>query len=162
MNFLLSLIVLEIAKISVSVPSIPEACPCVMKQYTIFENPQHSQPFSWVRKEEEWKGCYVNPSFSFPIFTLTIFNFIQDHWCVNNNMSQGQLQVWTEHWHWFSLSLKLWEIVKSLYNGIKHLQKLCKIPKFETPGSKIKRATPICILNSKWPSLAQFWSYKKI
>ena len=27
MNFLLSLIVLEIAKISVSVPSIPEACP---------------------------------------------------------------------------------------------------------------------------------------
>ena len=41
-------------------------------------------------------------------------------------------------------------------------QKLSKIPKFEGLGSKIKHATPIWILNSKWPSFAQFWSYRKI
>ena len=38
---------------------------------------------------------------------------------------------------------------KKFIKILKHLQKLCKIPKFEGPGSKIKRATPICILNSK-------------
>ena len=34
-NFLLSLIVLEIAKISVSVPSIPEACPWLMRMIMV-------------------------------------------------------------------------------------------------------------------------------
>ena len=44
----------------------------------------------------------------------------------------------------------------------KHLQKLWKIPKFEGPGLKTKPATLICILDSKGPSFAQFWSYKKM
>ena len=42
MNFLLSLMVLEIAEISVSVPSIPEACPCLNVGQPSFRMPPYA------------------------------------------------------------------------------------------------------------------------
>ena len=45
---------------------------------------------------------------------------------------------------------------------MKHLQKLGWFRRFHGCGSKIRPATLICILKSKWPYLAWFWSYKNI
>ena len=70
------------------------------------------------------------------------------------------------YWTWNSCenfgSQKLTEISKSHTKTSKHLKKLWWFWKFEGFSSKTEGVAAICILNSKWPPLAQFWSYKKV
>ena len=47
----------------------------------------------------------------------------------------------------FAISKTIRDSRELMKKALKHLQKLCKIPKFEEPASKIGRVTSISILN---------------
>ena len=77
------------------------------------------------------------------------------HFLWMNSFRQGDLHKWRPLLPWFFEDSKLKEILKNLNNNIK------KSWEIEGCGSKIRPATLICILKSKWPYLAQFRSCKK-